>query len=125
MLDGVSEWRPLGRPSEGMGARYRVRLGMLPAPIQATLVLVEWDRPRAIAWDTESSAVVNRGRWSFRPVPGGTLTGLAITYQPPAGAIGNFLAARVEALVTARIAGALDRMKALLEDGDNEPAAAR
>ena len=114
VLEGVSEWRPLGR-ADGPGARYEVRLGMLPVPIRARLVLVEWDRPQAIAWDTESSLVVNRGRWTFRPAPSGTRVELAITYEPPAGAVGNFVAARMEQSVRSRIIRALDRMKAILE----------
>jgi uncharacterized membrane protein len=117
VLEGVSEWRPLGRHGPGVGARYSVRLGMLAVPIQARLVIVEWDRPRAIGWATESGLVVNRGRWTFRPATHGTRVGLAITYEPPAGAIGNFVAGRIESTVTARIIRALDRMKAELERG--------
>ena len=114
VLEGVGEWQPIGR-AEGVGARYAVRLGMLPVPIPARLVMVEWERPHVIAWDTESSPVVNRGRWTFRPAPKGTRVELALTYEPPAGALGNFLAARVESIVSRRIIHALDRMKARLE----------
>jgi uncharacterized membrane protein len=114
VLEGVSEWRPLGR-AEGKGARYEVRLGLLPVPIRARLVLVEWERPHTIAWDTESSLIVNRGRWTFRQAPAGTLVELALTYQPPAGAVGNYLAARVESAVTRRIIKALDGMQEALE----------
>jgi uncharacterized membrane protein len=115
VLEGVSEWRPIGTQAEGVGARYQVILGMLPVPIPARLVLVEWERPRAIAWDTESSLVVNRGRWTFRPAASGTLVELALTYDPPAGGLGNFVAARVESTVRNRIVRALDRMKDELE----------
>jgi uncharacterized membrane protein len=116
VLDGVSEWRPIGGQVQGVGARYQVRLGLLPVPIWARLVIVEWERPRTIAWATEASPVVNRGRWSFNPAAGGTLVELALTYQPPAGPIGNFVAARVETTVRERIVRALDRMKAELEE---------
>lgn len=115
VLEGVSEWQPLGEPAQGTGARYRVVLGMLPVPIPARLVIVEWERPRVIAWDTESSPVLNRGRWTFRPAGAGTRVELALVYQPPAGALGNFVAARVESTVRDRIVRALDRMKTELE----------
>jgi uncharacterized membrane protein len=115
VLDGVDEWRPIGPRAQGVGARYQVILGMLPVPIPARLVIVEWERPRAIAWDTESSLVVNRGRWTFRPAPKGTSVELALTYEPPAGRLGNFVAARVESTVRNRIIRALDRMKGELE----------
>jgi uncharacterized membrane protein len=98
-----------------VGARYQVVLGMLPIPIPARLVIVEWERPHAIAWDTESSLVVNRGRWSFHPASSGTLVELALTYEPPAGGLGNFVAARMESTVRNRIVRALDRMKDILE----------
>ena len=115
VLDGVDEWRPIGHQTEGVGARYQVVLGMLPVPIPARLVLVEWERPRVIAWDTEFSLVVNRGRWTFRPAGDGTVVELALTYEPPAGALGNFVAARVESTVRSRIVLALDRMREELE----------
>ena len=114
-MDGVSEWRPIGKKIEGVGARYQVELGRLPIPLQARLVILEWKRPEAISWTTEESPVSNGGRWSFRPAPAGTRVGLAVSYQPPAGALGNFLAARVEGIVHARVVTALDRMKSELE----------
>ncbi len=115
VMEGVSEWRPLGKRAEGVGARYQVELGKLPIPLRARLAIVEWKRPEAIAWTTESSPVSNGGRWSFRPAAAGTRVQLAVSYQPPAGAVGNFLAARVEGIVRTRIAAALDRMKDELE----------
>ena len=114
-MDGVSEWRPIGGHAGGVGARYQVELGRLPIPLRARLVIVEWKRPKAIAWTTEDSPVRNGGRWSFRPAPAGTRVGLAVSYEPPAGVLGNFLAARVEGIVHARVATALDRMKSELE----------
>lgn len=115
VMDGVSEWRPVGRQAEGIGAHYLVELGRLPVPLRARLVIVEWKRPEAIGWATEASPVSNGGRWTFRPAPAGTRVGLAVSYQPPAGAVGNFLAARVEGIVRNRITAALDRMKEELE----------
>jgi uncharacterized membrane protein len=114
-MDGIREWRPLGKQAEGVGARYRVELGQLPVPLRAVLVIVAWRRPHEIGWTTEASPVSNRGRWDFRPLEGGTEVELSVTYQPPAGAVGNFLASGVEGLVKARIGAALDRMKEKLE----------
>jgi uncharacterized membrane protein len=111
VMEGVSEWRPLGTQAEGAGARYQVVVGGLPVPLRATLVIVEWERPNAIGWASEKSPVDNRGRWSFRRVRAGTEIQLAISYQPPAGAVGNFLAARVESILRDRIVRALDRMQ--------------
>ena len=114
-MDGIREWRPVGKQAEGVGARYRVELGQLPVPLRAVLVIVAWRRPHEIGWTTEASPVSNRGRWDFRPLEGGTEVELSVTYQPPAGVVGNFLASGVEGLVKARIGAALDRMKEKLE----------
>jgi uncharacterized membrane protein len=115
VMSGISEWRPVGKQAEGVGARYQVELGELPIPLRARLVIVEWKRPEAIAWATESSPVSNRGRWTFRPREGGSEVELAVTYQPPAGGLGNIVASGIEGIVRNRIVAALDRMKEELE----------
>ena len=115
VMKGISEWRPVGEQAEGIGARYQVELGELPVPLRARLVIVEWKRPRAIAWATEWSPVGNRGRWTFRPREGDTEVELAVTYQPPAGGLGNIVASGIEGIVRNRIVAALDRMKEELE----------
>jgi len=114
-MAGISDWRPVGARSEGVGAVYQVELGELPIHLRARLVIVEWERPRAIGWATESSPVENRGRWLFRPQTGGTEVELAVTYQPPAGGLGNIVASGIEGVVRGRIADALDAMKEELE----------
>jgi uncharacterized membrane protein len=114
-MAGIREWRPLGEQAEGVGARYQVELGGLPIPLHARLVIIEWKRPKTIAWSTESSPVRNRGRWTLRARATGTEVELAVTYQPPAGGLGNILAAGVEGVVRGRISEALDRMKEELE----------
>ena len=115
VMKGISQWRPVGGQAEGAGARYQVELGELPVPLRARLVIVEWKRPQAIAWATESSPVSNRGRWTFHPHQGGTEVELAVTYQPPGGGVGNIVAMGIEGIVRNRILAALDRMKEELE----------
>jgi len=115
VMAGISEWRPLGRQAEGVGARYQVALGELPIPLRARLLIVEWNRPEAIGWATESGPVTNHGRWSFGGEEGGTEVELAVIYQPPAGGLGNIVASGIEGIVRGRIVAALDRMKEELE----------
>jgi uncharacterized membrane protein len=114
-MAGISDWRPVGAKAEGVGAVYQVELGELPIPLRARLVIDEWKRPQTIGWATEASPVSNRGRWLFRPRAGGTEVELAVTYQPPAGGLGNILASGIEGMVRGRIVAALDRMKEELE----------
>jgi uncharacterized membrane protein len=115
VMAGISEWRPIGKRAEGVGARYQVALGELPIPVRAKLVIVEWKRPEAIAWATESGPVTNQGRWTFSAEEGGTEVELTVTYQPPAGGLGNILASGIEGIIRGRIVTALDRMKEELE----------
>ena len=111
MVEGISRWQPSGAQHGGVGARYEVELGGLPVHLRARLLIIEWKRPGAIGWATESSPVENRGRWTFRKRAAGTEVELSVTYLPPAGAVGNFLARGVEGIVKDRIEAALDRMK--------------
>jgi uncharacterized membrane protein len=115
VMAGVSDWRPVGAQAEGVGAVYQVELGELGIPLRARLAIDEWRRPKAIGWRTESSLVGNRGRWLFRPRAGGTEVELAVTYEPPAGGLGNIVASGIEGVVRGRIEDALDRMKKELE----------
>ena len=114
-MAGISEWRPIGKQAEGVGARYQVALGGLPIPLRTRLLIVEWKRPEAIGWATESGPVTNQGRWTFGAEEEGTEVELAVTYRPPAGALGNIVASGIEGIVRDRIVAALDRMKEDLE----------
>ncbi|GAC1656385.1 MAG: hypothetical protein NVS9B1_11660 [Candidatus Dormibacteraceae bacterium] len=115
VMEGVTRWDPLGKQTEGIGARFRVELGALGVGIPATLRISRWERPHEIGWETEKSPVDNHGHWTFTPRDGGTEVQLNLRYVPPAGGIGNFLAARVEGVVRSRIKRALQRMKTTLE----------
>lgn len=116
VMEGIKRWRPIGEPSDGPGARYRVELSGLVRPFGATLVITTWQRPDEIGWASESSPVANQGRWTFKRAGGGTEVELAVHYQPPAGPLGNFLAARVEGVVRDRVRVALGRMRDRLEE---------
>ena len=115
VMAGIKEWRPIGKQADGVGARYQVALAELPIPVRTKLVIVEWKRPEAIGWATESGPVTNQGRWTFAAEEEGTEVELAVTYQPPAGGLGNILASGIEGIIRRRIVVALDRMKEELE----------
>lgn len=115
LLEGVKTWRPIGGRSEGVGARYLVGLTALGFSVEARIRISEWTRGKVIAWVSESSPIENHGSWRFRSRSGGTELSLELDYTPPAGGVGNFLAARIEGIVRARILKALGDMKAELE----------
>jgi uncharacterized membrane protein len=116
VMEGVRDWRPIGDRATGVGARYRVEVDAVVVPLRAVLEIVEWDRPGAIGWRTEQSPVSNGGRWTFRRKGKGTEVELAVSYEPPAGVVGAFLAARVEGIVEERVLEALQKMRWKLEE---------
>jgi hypothetical protein len=118
VLEGVSRWEPLSARDGGRGARFDVAMSVLGFPLESVLVLETWDEPREIGWRSEGGVVAQSGSWRFAAVPGGTRVTLEIRYVPPGGAVGGLLAGQVDGLVRARLAEALDRMKAILEAMD-------
>lgn len=116
VLEGVSRWRPLGR-SIGLGARFDVAMHVLGLPLENVLVLDTWEEPAAIGWRSESGAIAQTGGWRLRPVAAGTEVTLTISYVPPGGVVGGLVGGRVDGTVRARLALALERMKAMLEAG--------
>jgi uncharacterized membrane protein len=115
VLDGVSRWEPMGAKTTGVGARYRVEMTALGIPLKNVLRLSRWERPREIAWVSESGLVKQEGGFRFREVAGGVRIELRIAYQPPASVIGAAVAGRMDGLVRHRLERALERIRDVLE----------
>jgi uncharacterized membrane protein len=115
VLEGVSRWEPLGRRTRGQGARYSVEMRTLGIPLSAVLKLSEWLRPKRIAWVSETGLIPQSGGWTFTPRNGGVELELRMAYEPPAAALGNFIAGRVEGVVRTRLERALERIRRELE----------
>jgi carbon monoxide dehydrogenase subunit G len=115
VLEGVDRWEPLGERTTGVGARFDVSMRALGLPMENVLVLDRWDEPRAIGWRSESGLVAQTGGWRFEPRGTGTEVALTIGYEPPGGALGGLVAARVDGIVRQRLVRALERMKDVLE----------
>ena len=115
VLEGVDRWEPLDDSATGVGARFDVSMRALGFPLENVLVLDRWDEPRAIGWRSEAGLVAQSGGWRFEPRGGGTEVTLAIGYEPPGGALGGLLAARVDGMVRDRLRRALERMRDRLE----------
>jgi carbon monoxide dehydrogenase subunit G len=117
ILEGVTRWEPIGPPSRGVGARYRVELSLLGGlSARAIIRLTEWEVPRAIAFETEGAPIRVGGRWAFTPRGEGTLIRLAVAYQPPGGTVGGWLAGAAEVLLRQRIAAAVRTMGQAIEE---------
>ena len=110
VLDGVTRWEPLGRKTRGKGARFDVEMRTLGVPLTSELELVEWDRPRRLAWRSSGGLISQEGAWTITDARGGATVQLAIEYVPPAAALGNLLAGPVERAARNRLQSALDRM---------------
>jgi uncharacterized membrane protein len=115
VLAGVSRWDPIGRKARGVGARFRVEMRTFGIPLSAVLRLDGWRRPERISWQSEDGLMPQSGGWTFTPADGGVEVELELAYSPPAAALGDLVAGRVEGLVKRRLTAALDRIRAELE----------
>jgi hypothetical protein len=115
VLDGVSQWEPIGTRSRGTGARYKVEMIALGFPLRSVLRLDRWRPGREIGWVSESGAIRQRGGFTFDPTPDGVRIELRIDYEPPGWFIGAAVAERLTGAVTRRLEAALDRIRETLE----------
>jgi uncharacterized membrane protein len=115
VLEGIDRWEPLDARTSGVGARFDVSMRALGFPLENVLMLDRWDEPRAIGWRSESGLVAQSGGWRFEPRGDDTEVTLTIGYEPPGGALGGLLAARVDGAVRERLRRALERMRDRLE----------
>jgi uncharacterized membrane protein len=115
VLEGVSQWEPMGGKTTGVGARYRVEMTAFGIPLKNVLRLSRWERPREIAWVSESGLIKQDGGFLFREVAGGVRIELRIAYQPPASVLGAAVARRMDGLVRHRLERALESIRQVLE----------
>ena len=69
-MSGVTRWEVEGDERTGLGARYRILFRIGAAEIGGLIEIVEWDKPRDLAW-TSVLGIDQRGRWRLRELPGG------------------------------------------------------
>lgn len=115
VLEGISEWEPIGRQSQGAGARYAVEMRALGFPLRSVLRLDRWERPREIGWVSEKGLIKQRGGFTFARVPKGVRILLHIEYEPPASVLGAAVARRLDGFVRHRLERAMHHIKATLE----------
>jgi uncharacterized membrane protein len=115
VLEGISRWEPLGKQTEGVGARYAVEMQALGFPLRSVLRLNRWRRPHEIGWISESGLIRQEGGFTFTSVAGGVRVVLQITYEPPASFLGAAVAGRLDGVVRRRLAAAMERIRATLE----------
>ena len=115
VLEGVTRWEPIGSRSTGIGARYNVELVAIGFPLRSVLRLNRWRRPREIGWVSESGLIKQEGGFTFTKADGGVRIELRIAYEPPAAAVGMFVAQRVDGMVRRRLEKALERVRETLE----------
>ena len=115
VLEGVSEWEPIGSKSQGVGARYEVEMVTLGFPLKSVLRLNRWRRPHDIGWVSESGLIKQEGGFTFTKVKGGVRVVLHIAYTPPAAMLGAAVAGRMDGVVRRRMQTALERIRDVLE----------
>ena len=115
VLEGITEWKPLGRQAQGLGARYEVEMVALGFPLKSVLRLDRWRRPHEVGWVSESGLIKQEGGFNFTQVKEGVRIVLRIAYTPPAGILGAAVAGRLDWVVRRRLQSALERIREVLE----------
>jgi uncharacterized membrane protein len=115
VLDGISQWKPIGPKVQGVGARYEVEMVALGLPLRSVLRLDRWRRPHEIGWASESGLIKQGGGFTFTEVKGGVHIVLRIGYTPPAAMLGAAVAGRLDWVVRRRLQTALERIREVLE----------
>jgi uncharacterized membrane protein len=115
VLEGVTEWKPIGAKSEGVGARYEVEMVALGFPLKSVLRLNRWRRPHEIGWVSESGLIKQEGGFTFTKVTEGVRIVLRIAYSPPGAMLGAAVASRLDGVVRRRMQTALERIREVLE----------
>jgi uncharacterized membrane protein len=126
-MSGVTRWEVVNEQPTGLGARYRVLLRVGSAEIGGLIEVVEWDRPRELAW-TSVTGIDQRGRWRLRDAgEGRTRVELRLAYGVAGSGLTGWIAERIAApTVTGHLRRTLRRLKRMVEqDQLRERAAAR
>jgi uncharacterized membrane protein len=115
VLEGISEWKPLGPQVQGIGARYEVEMVALGFPLKSVLRIDRWRRPHEIGWVSESGLIKQEGGFTFSEREEGVHIVLRIAYTPPASILGAAVAGRLDGVVRHRLQSALERIREVLE----------
>jgi uncharacterized membrane protein len=123
----VTRWEVASEEPTGLGARYRILLRVGSAEIGGLVEVVEWDRPRELAW-TSVTGIDQRGRWRLRDAgESRTRVELRLAYGVAGSGLTGWIAERIAApTVTGHLRRTLRRLKRMVEqDQLRERAAAR
>lgn len=126
-MSGVTRWEVASDEPTGLGARYRILLRVGSAEIGGLVEVVEWDRPRELAW-TSVTGIDQRGRWRLRHAGQGlTRVELRLAYGVAGSGLTGWIAERIAApTVTGHLRRTLRRLKRMIEQEQmRERAAAR
>lgn len=115
VLEGISEWKPIGPKLQGVGARYEVEMVALGFPLKSVLRINRWRRPDEIGWVSESGLIKQEGGFTFTEVKGGVHIVMRIAYTPPAAILGAAVAGRLDWVVRRRLQSALEHIREVLE----------
>lgn len=112
-MSNVQEVRDLGN-----GRSHWIVSGPAGTLVEWDAVLTESRRPELLAWQTEPNGTVeHRGRVRFEPADSGTHVTVDMSYNPPAGAVGQAFASLFNGSPKRQLDEDLMRMKQFIETG--------
>jgi uncharacterized membrane protein len=96
-MSGVTRWEVVSEPATGLGARYRILLGVGSAEVGGLVEVVEWVPGRELAW-TSVTGMDQRGRWRLRDAgEGRTRAELRLAYGVAGAGLSGWLAEHIAA----------------------------
>ncbi len=102
----------------GDGRSHWIVHGPAGTRLDWNAVLTEHTRPLALAWESEPGAAIEHtGTVRFEPSEHGTRVTVRMSYRPPAGAFGHFLAVLLGSDPKRKLDDDLMRMKSFIESG--------
>jgi uncharacterized membrane protein len=94
-MSGVTRWEVASDQPIGLGARYRMLFRIGSAEVGGLIEVVEWDKPRDLAW-TSVTGIDQRGRLRLRESPGGrTRVEFRLAYGVAGSGLSGWIAERV------------------------------
>jgi uncharacterized membrane protein len=125
-MSGMTRWEVEGERRTGLGARYRVLVRIGAAEIGGLIEVVEWEKPRELAWSSVLG-IDQRGRWRLRELPGGrTRVELRMAYGVAGSGPWGWIAERAASpSVSGHLKRTLAQLKRMIEHEQLRELAAR